>query len=258
MPPLALWRALEARALGGRILPSPSLDVGGWDGSFAATWLGDHPPLDIGLDISPVPTVHSDRAYRRVIAGDAQSLPFEAASLNSVLCNSVIEHIPDDVAVVRECGRVLRPGGVLLLTTPSVYFHEFLHGVRIARATNDELAAQAYIAGIDARLQHLHYRSISDWTAILGEAGLKLASSSYYLPQRVTTFWDRLDNWFNRPILGRARWQWLKSGRLRRIVPPRLWARLYEPFLRQVYRSAISETDTESLGASIFLMAVRR
>ena len=160
------------------MVPSPSLDVGGWDGSFAATWLGDRPPLDVGLDISPVRTAHSERAYRRVVAGDAQSLPFEAASFNGVLCNSVIEHIPDDIAVVRECGRVLRPGGVLLLTTPSIYFHEFLYGVRRARERNDEPAAQAYIGGIDKRLHHLHYRSLSDWEDILAEASMTLVSSS--------------------------------------------------------------------------------
>src|SRR6266581_389159 len=37
-PLLAFWRAIEARALGDAPLPGPSLDIGGHDGAFSATW----------------------------------------------------------------------------------------------------------------------------------------------------------------------------------------------------------------------------
>src|SRR5207247_1168079 len=74
-PPLAFWRAIEARALGDGPLASPSLDIGAHDGAFAATWLLDRPPIDVGLDIEPVATADTRRAYRTLIAGDAQALP---------------------------------------------------------------------------------------------------------------------------------------------------------------------------------------
>ena len=53
----------------------------------------------------------------RQVLGDARSLPFPDGSFDRVVCVSVMEHIDGGHSeCVRECLRVLRPGGVLLLT----------------------------------------------------------------------------------------------------------------------------------------------
>jgi SAM-dependent methyltransferase len=49
---------------------------------------------------------------------DATDIPVEGGAFDVVLCTEVLEHVPDPVGVVRELGRVLRPGGTLLLTAP--------------------------------------------------------------------------------------------------------------------------------------------
>jgi SAM-dependent methyltransferase len=49
-----------------------------------------------------------------------RTLPFEAASLDAVVAASVLEYVPDSSAVLRECARVLRPGGTLLCTVPDM------------------------------------------------------------------------------------------------------------------------------------------
>ncbi len=41
-----------------------------------------------------------------------------AASYDFILCNHVLEHIPDDRLAMREMFRVLKPGGTLLVTVP--------------------------------------------------------------------------------------------------------------------------------------------
>ena len=57
--------------------------------------------------------------------GDALKLPFAAATMDTVLCNEVLEHVPEPSQLFAEAARVLRPGGVLLLTTPQVWgLHE--------------------------------------------------------------------------------------------------------------------------------------
>ena len=48
-----------------------------------------------------------------------QDLPLEDASLDGVICQEGIEHVPDQLRVLREFNRVLRPDGTLWLTTPS-------------------------------------------------------------------------------------------------------------------------------------------
>jgi ubiquinone/menaquinone biosynthesis C-methylase UbiE len=48
-------------------------------------------------------------------AGDAQNLPFQSASFDTVVATLALCTIPDDRRVVAEAARVLRPGGRLLL-----------------------------------------------------------------------------------------------------------------------------------------------
>jgi SAM-dependent methyltransferase len=49
---------------------------------------------------------------------DIMAIPFADASFDLVLCNHVLEHVPDDRAAMRELHRVLRPGGRALLQHP--------------------------------------------------------------------------------------------------------------------------------------------
>ena len=52
------------------------------------------------------------------------SLPLEDSSADAVLSTQVLEHVADPALYLRECARVLRPGGRLLLTTHGMmYYH---------------------------------------------------------------------------------------------------------------------------------------
>ena len=51
---------------------------------------------------------------------DKQPLPYGDAEFDLVTCSEVIEHLENYRALVREARRVLRPGGLLVLTTPNV------------------------------------------------------------------------------------------------------------------------------------------
>lgn len=47
------------------------------------------------------------------------SLPFKSGSFDLVFALDVIEHIEDDVQALRECGRILKNGGLLVVTVPA-------------------------------------------------------------------------------------------------------------------------------------------
>ncbi len=52
------------------------------------------------------------------LIGDTTKLPFGEAVFDGVVCSEVLEHLDDDLAAVRELGRVLKPGGTLAVTVP--------------------------------------------------------------------------------------------------------------------------------------------
>ena len=72
----------------------------------------------VGLDVLMGKLRHARRDGNRVIQGSALQLPFVSGSFECVICSEVIEHIPADERVFDELGRVLRPGGRLILGTP--------------------------------------------------------------------------------------------------------------------------------------------
>lgn len=51
--------------------------------------------------------------------GDATALPFAAGRFDKVVCSEVIEHIPNADRAISEFRRVLKPGGLLVVSTPN-------------------------------------------------------------------------------------------------------------------------------------------
>ena len=59
------------------------------------------------------------------VVGDGLCLPFKTDSLDAIICTQVIEHVRDPDLLVREIGRGLKSGGLLLLTGPMYWpLHE--------------------------------------------------------------------------------------------------------------------------------------
>lgn len=85
----------------------------------------------VGLDPAPEAAKYCRSRGVPLVVGSGLELPFADASCDTVLAMDVIEHVPDDVTLLREVRRVLRPGGVLLVTVPALPWlwssHDDLH-----------------------------------------------------------------------------------------------------------------------------------
>jgi len=55
----------------------------------------------------------------RALEGDLTRLPVDDDAADVVVCAEVLEHLDDDAAAARELRRVLRPGGLLVVTVPA-------------------------------------------------------------------------------------------------------------------------------------------
>ena len=64
--------------------------------------------------------VARERLGLDVATGTLEAAALPAASVDAITLHHVIEHVPDPVALLRECCRVLKPGGRLVAITPNV------------------------------------------------------------------------------------------------------------------------------------------
>jgi len=134
--------------------------------------------LRVGLDASKDALVHArGRAGSAFVAGTADALPFADGSFDAALALDVLEHLPDDAAAAREAFRVLRPGGVLLVTVPAFPILWSAH---------------------DDALHHRRRYRRREVRRLLAEAGFEVLHAGYY-------------NFFLFPVIAAVR----LAGRLR-------------------------------------------
>lgn len=67
-----------------------------------------------GVDISKFAVAKE----RGAILGDAENLPFKRSSFDLITCFETIEHLRNPELFLEECHRILKPSGVLIVSTP--------------------------------------------------------------------------------------------------------------------------------------------
>ncbi len=116
-------KVLQALPRAGVALRGRVLDAGCGSGGTALS-LAEEAGFAVGLDLEARFREAGTRLMRErgvgncgFVQADGQTLPFRAATFDLVFSHSVIEHVRDAADYLRECLRVLRPGGVLYLST---------------------------------------------------------------------------------------------------------------------------------------------
>ena len=108
------------RRLADRCIDRDVLEAGSGEG-YGADLIADRARHVIGLDYDESAVAHVRARYPRVDMrqGNLAELPLPTASVDVVVNFQVIEHLWDQGQFVAECLRVLRPGGILLISTPN-------------------------------------------------------------------------------------------------------------------------------------------
>lgn len=80
-----------------------------------------------GLDLDPVATEIATSRGLRVYTGSLEKQYFSSQKFDVIVSSHVIEHVHDPVSLLRECRRILNPGGKLIIVTPNTtsLFHKW-------------------------------------------------------------------------------------------------------------------------------------
>lgn len=105
--------------------------------------------------------------------GNAEELPYDSNMFNKVVSVCALEHFENDEKALKEINRVLKPGGILVLTVDSFTYK-----------------------GIDKELQEKHknncyvvnYYSVSQLTKKLEKYGFKVEESKYFINSPISSY----------------------------------------------------------------------
>jgi SAM-dependent methyltransferase len=118
-------------------------------------------------------------AYRSPV--DAASLPFEDGGFDVVLSNAAFEHFRDPGAAVRECARVLAPGGTGLHQIDLRDHRDFKKPIRFLRHADAEWSRLQ-----EGLPQHMNRWRKQDFDEAFRAAGLELVAAEVTLSQPVS------------------------------------------------------------------------
>lgn len=99
------------------------LDAGAGDPDFQ---IRDERLRFVGLDLC---VGQEDWDYSGIdVVGDLFAVPFQDNSFDAVICSQTLEHVTEPESVLAQLQRVLRPGGVILISVPQEwYLHQPPH-----------------------------------------------------------------------------------------------------------------------------------
>jgi len=122
----------------------------------------------VGID-RDIPAKAPSTKIQLIKADIIKSLPLPDSEFDCVLILAVLEHLDFPGEIIRECARVLKPGGRLIITIPSNYSRpRLLTLAMLGLISREEI------------FDHKHYFNKQAVETMLGNAGLKMVLSRWY------------------------------------------------------------------------------
>jgi SAM-dependent methyltransferase len=248
---LALERAEECSMYARHSFFRPVLDLGCGDGLFASVLFSG--PLDVGCDIDAkeLSRAKTRRTHLGLIRASALAVPLPDESCQTVIANSVLEHIPDLSGVMREVHRLLRRGGRFYLTVPSSNFDRSSFASRILEGLGFSKSAERYRSLYNRFWRHYHFFSVQGWEKVARNSGFEVFESQAFDSPLLCTLNDLLAL-FAAPafLLHRFTGQWIFWPKFREQVAV-LLASLF-------HRWIISHQDGKGNGGLVFLVLEKK
>lgn len=181
---LSVLRAKEA-ALYQPFLPlaTPALDVGCGDGFFASVAFGKK-KIDVGLDMIRSRMDEASGLYKQLVVYDGHTFPFRNRTFQTVIINSVLEHVDNLTRMLSETRRVMRSGGVCYTTVMASPWERHLFGAK--------LFGDRYRNFMKKKQAHVNLLTREEWKNAFTKAGFRIHSFTPYVSPRAVMWLDFL------------------------------------------------------------------
>lgn len=190
--PLAHERSWECKILAQQSFQQPVLDVGCGEGLFVKMLFDGE--VDTGIDPNPkeLRRAHQLGGYKELIQCAGDSIPRPDASFQTIFSNSVLEHIPDLVPVLRELHRLLASDGCLYVTVPSNLFDHYSVVNQLLTGLGFRSAAAKYRAFFNRFWHHYHFYKPVQWQDLFRSVGFEVRECFSYGPKKLCVLNDFL------------------------------------------------------------------
>lgn len=216
---LAMERAAESRLYRRYPIIPRVLDLGCGDGLFAEMLFDGQ--IDTGVDPDPkeLKYARTRNNHSELIRTTGDHIPKPDNYYNTILSNSVLEHIPDLPPVLREVRRVLHDDGRFYFTAPSENFDRYSLVNSILEVLGLFPMADRYRRFFNAFWKHYHFHSLAGWIDLVGDCGFEVQDAFTFNPRISCTLNDALTPFgLSGLILKRFCGRWVMSPQLRSIV----------------------------------------
>lgn len=140
------------------------LEVGCASGGVLA-WFRDQGAQVLGVEpAGEIAQLARDRLGLPVITSTLEEAPLEGRTFDLVFASEVIEHVLSPTAFLRRCQELLRPGGLLVLSTPNY-------------AAGRELGLRWL--GFQMSFEHLYFYDKASLQRLAGKVGLEFSTIEY-------------------------------------------------------------------------------
>ena len=189
---LAIERSVECKIMSGQEFQRPILDIGCGDGLFAFILFDDD--IDIGVDPDGKELIRAKALgkYKELIQCPGNNIPKISESFNTIISNSVLEHIPKFQVVLKEANRLLTPNGRLYITVPTDRFDKYSILYQILSLLKLQNAAERYRQFFNAFWKHYNFFNKEDWGKIFQDCGFEVVQSIEYNPKAICLINDFL------------------------------------------------------------------
>jgi len=190
--PLAFERMLEARIYQRHGFPRPILDIGCGEGLFAKMVFSEKIDTGIDPDQRELERARELEGYNELIECKGDAIDKPDGHYNTILSNSVLEHIPDVEPVFREAHRLLAQGGRFYVTVPSNHFDEYSVVNQALCAVRLRRLADKYRSFFNRFWRHYHFYTEEGWRALAQRTGFSVTEIHSYGPKKICLLNDFL------------------------------------------------------------------